>query len=284
MPRLTLGAFGVFVLRDGFLSVDAREMFGSSAGRGRLTGFEAAGAGRLAISLNCFLIRTGSANVLVDTGAGRTLDGPLGACYGFKRAPGLLDALKAAGLGPGDIDIVINTHLHFDHCGGNTLGEPGREPVPAFPRARYVVQAREWAVALDPPESERESYIPETYEPLRRAGRLRLVEGNAGVVPGVEVRLTPGHTGGHQSVKVDSEGRTLVVLGDLAPTSIHVGLRSVGYDLDPKSLDANKRRVFMEGLPDGWVYGFVHDPVHPFGRVERPGQRFVFRPLDGPAA
>ncbi len=286
LPRLTLGAFEVLVLRDGFLSVDAGEMFGSSVRKGRLAGFETAGEGRLAISLNCFLIKTGRENVLVDTGAGATLEGPLGASYGFKRDPGLLEALEAAGLGPDDIDIVINTHLHFDHCGGDTRRSPAGTTVPAFPNATYVVQAGEWATALDPPESERESYVLDTFEPLRPAGRLRLVEGDAEVVPGIEVRLSPGHTGGHQSVKATSEGRTLVILGDLVPTSIHVSVRSVGYDLDPKALYANKRRLFEEGVRDGahggWVYGFVHDALYPFGRIERPGERFVFRPLDAP--
>ena len=283
LPRLELGAFEVLVLRDGFLSVDAGDMFGAPAKAGRLPGFEVAGEGRLAIALNSFLIRTGSENVLVDTGVGWTLDGPLGAHYSFKREPGLFEALRTAGLGPEDIDVVINTHLHFDHCGGNTEAGEGGAYRAAFPKAEYVIQSREYGIGIAPPPGEAESYVRETFLPLESGFQILLVDGDEPVRPGIEVRLSPGHTGGHQSVKVTSEGRTLLILGDLVPTSIHVAVRSVGYDLDPTALYANKRRLFEEGLRGGWIYGFVHDALHPFGRVERPGERFAFRPLEAPA-
>ena len=277
--RLVLGDFEVLVLRDGFLTVDAAEMFGS-ADRGRRGGpIPKSTNDRRAISLNCFLIRTGKRLVLVDTGAGETLDGPRAESYGFFRDPGLIESLHGLGHRPENIDLVINTHLHFDHCGGNTMRGVDGSISPAFPRAEYVIQKGEWATGLNPSPSEGESYARETFLPLETSGRLRLVEGDACLCPGVIVMLSPGHTPGHQSVKLESRGRVLVILGDLVPTSAHVSLSAVsGFDLDPGETAVNKQKIFEQGLKTSWIYGFVHDARHPFGRVERPAARYVFRP------
>ncbi len=274
-----LGDFEVLVLRDGFLTVNAAEMFGSTGLGRRGEPVPRSRDDRRAISLNCFLVRTGKRLVLVDTGVGGTLDKPRAESYGFRRDPGLVESLHHLGHRPEDIDLVINTHLHFDHCGGNTKrGTDGSFP-PAFPRAEYVIQKKEWATGLNPPPSEGENYARETFLPLETFGRLRLVEDDASLYPGVAVMLSPGHTPGHQSVKLASRGRVLVILGDLVPTSAHVSLSAVsGFDLDPQETAINKRRVFEQGFEKSWVYGFVHDARHPFGRVERPAGRFVFRP------
>ncbi len=281
-PKLDLGGVEVRALRDGFLTVDVSEMFGTRR-PGRLAEiFPEDGAGRRAISLNCFLIRTPGSLVLVDTGAGSTVEGPLSRSYGYRRDPGLFEALAEDGCRAEDINLVINTHLHFDHCGGNTRKGVSGAFEPAFPRAVYAIQRRAWEFALDPPESERESLVAESYLPLEPGGRLRLVEGDVQVAPAVEVLLTPGHTPGHQSVKVEGKKATLVILGDLVPTSAHAGLSAASaHDLDPAELVRQKKRILERGSAGGWLYGFVHDPKHPFGRISRAGERFLFRPLKG---
>jgi glyoxylase-like metal-dependent hydrolase (beta-lactamase superfamily II) len=278
--RLRLGAFEVYVLRDGLLSVDAGDMFGVAPKTAWARAFPADGNNRISISLNSFLIRTADRLVLVDTGVGDSLDGRLRKSYGVRRDPGLAESLRQSGFKDNDVDVVINTHLHFDHCGGNTRRGVGGFVEPAFPRAEYIIQHGEWQTAQSPPRRERPNYRPATFRPIRERGRLRLVEGDASVCPGVDVILAPGHTRHHQCVKVESNNRVLVILGDLVPTSAHVPLsRVMSFDLDPLETRAVKKKIFEQGAAGSWLYGFGHDPVHPFGRVERPGQRFVFRPL-----
>lgn len=277
--RLKVGNFEASVLRDGFLTVDADDMFGPARRGGPGGAVSEAKGHRRAISLNCFLVRTGTVIVLVDTGIGKTLEGARAESYGFRRDPGLDESLRSQGLRPEDIDLVINTHLHFDHCGGNTIRDADGTLRPVFPKAEYVVQKREWATGLNPPPGEGESYARETFLPLEASGRLRLVEGDACLGPGVVVMLSPGHTAGHQSVKLESQGRVLVILGDLVPTSAQVSLSAVsGFDLDPGETAANKQKIFEQGSKMSWIYGFAHDARHPFGRVERSSGRYLFRP------
>jgi glyoxylase-like metal-dependent hydrolase (beta-lactamase superfamily II) len=184
------------------------------------------------------------------------------------------------GVGPQDIDLVVNTHLHFDHCGGNTRKSEkgGREPV--FPKARYVIQKGEWGVALHPGDRDGESYIRDNFLPLESAGALWLAEGDTLLCPGVSVVRTPGHTLHHQAVKVESEGAVLFILGDLVPTSAHVRTSYVmSYDLYPQQTMEAKKETFEAGLAGGWVFGFVHDPEHFFGRVAKAENKYAYRSL-----
>jgi glyoxylase-like metal-dependent hydrolase (beta-lactamase superfamily II) len=280
--RLRIGEVDVWAWSDGLLSLDGGAMFGVVPKTKWAKTFEPDSDNRIAISLNSFLIKTPGHLALVETGAGTTLEGDLGRSYEFRPGPGLLAGLRGLGFETGDVDFVINTHLHFDHCGGNTVRTPAGAWEPTFGRASYIIQKGEWETALDPPERERSSYVPETFLPLEAAGRLRLVEGDARVCPEIEVRLAPGHTRHHQCVKVESEAAVLLILGDLVPTSAHVRFAYVmSYDLFPLETMAHKKKLFEQGIGGSWTYGFVHDPVHAFGRVERPGRSYTFRPLPG---
>jgi glyoxylase-like metal-dependent hydrolase (beta-lactamase superfamily II) len=158
----------------------------------------------------------------------------------------------------------VNTHLHFDHAGGNTVAEGLRL---AFPNATYVVQARELEFARQPNARTRASYLAANFEPVAAHDRWWLLDGEAEVLPGIRVRLTPGHVPWHQSVLVSSGGDTVVFLGDVMPTSAHLPLPWImGYDLEPLRTLESKRALVREASSKGWRFLFEHDPVVVMGR------------------
>jgi glyoxylase-like metal-dependent hydrolase (beta-lactamase superfamily II) len=288
-PReISLGGLRVMGLRDGFFSLDGGAMFGVVPKTLWARRFPADDRNRITLGLNSFLVRGGEKTVLVETGIGGRLPGRLAELYALDRGEGLAAALAGAGVLPEEIDVVINTHLHFDHCGGNTRRDEAGGVVPVFPRAEHVVQRAEWEDALRPNDRDRGSYLPDNYLPLERAGRIRLAAGEERVAPGVTVVPAPGHTRGHQAVKVEGGGRTLFILGDMVPTSAHVRTSYVmSYDLFPLETMRQKKKFFEEGAAGSWIYGFIHDPDHFFGRVRR-GEKegaYEFEPLvTGPTA
>jgi glyoxylase-like metal-dependent hydrolase (beta-lactamase superfamily II) len=283
MPtRVTCGDIEVIALSDGLLAVDGAAMFGDIPKAEWPRRFPAGPDHLVEISLNCFLLKMPAELVLVDTGVGdKLVEGALSSTYAVRRERGgLAESLNSLGFKAEDIGLVINTHLHFDHCGGNTVGAESSACVPAFPRAEYVVQRGERDFALDPPPRERPNYLAETFVPVETSGRLRTVEGDADIRPGIRVLLTPGHTPYHQSVRVESRGEVLIVLGDLVPTAAHVRSSAVtSFDLAPLRSMAAKDALFSQDPTGSRAYGFVHDAVHVFGRVERVGPRHLFRPF-----
>jgi glyoxylase-like metal-dependent hydrolase (beta-lactamase superfamily II) len=195
--------------------------------------------------------------------------------YRIDRSTTLLGGLRACGLGPEDIDVVVNTHLHFDHSGGNTRLEGGRL-VPTFPRARYVVQRGEWDDATHPHERNRASYRADDFVPVADAGQLDLIDGEAVLAPGVRAVRVGGHTTHHQMVVVESGGETLVVPTDLLPTASHLPLPFVmGYDLFPVATLEAKRKLLESAAEGGWRILFYHDARTPLGRVRRDGEGYT---------
>jgi glyoxylase-like metal-dependent hydrolase (beta-lactamase superfamily II) len=222
--------------------------------------------------------------VLVDTGVGDKEDPKFQDIYGIENAgsPGptlLEDALAEAGIAPVDVRVVINTHLHFDHAGGNTRlanldasildsAEFGAEL--AFPNATYVVQRGELEFARHTNERTRASYFPKNFEPVSIANRWRLFNGDGEVVPGISLRLTPGHVPHHQCVVVRDGGETAIFLADLIPTTAHLPLPWImGYDLEPLRTLESKRSVVEEALARGWTLVFEHDAAVATARLER---------------
>ncbi len=282
VERIRLGDFEISGLRDGFFFLDGGAMFGVVPKTLWEKKCPADPQNRIKLGLNSILVKTPEALVLVETGIGSKLDRKLSGIYCVERDPGLLGALAGLGVKPEDIDFVINTHLHFDHCGGNTLLDEKGRAVPAFLRARYIIQRGEWEWATEPHEREKGSYQADNFLPLAEHGLLDLVDGGASVTTGVEVMLAPGHTARHQCVKVRSGGKTLVYLGDLAPTSSHVGLAyGMSYDLHPLENLETKKKLYEQAIAEDWILAFVHDPVHFFGKVQKRNVKFEFRPLEG---
>ena len=201
----------------------------------------------------------------------------------------LEDAIGESGFTPADIKYVINTHLHFDHGGGNTLirgqdspGRPGQAAAEvAFPNATYVVQRGELEFARHRNERTVASYLPPNFEPVTAAARWHLVEGEDEVLPGLGVMPTPGHVPHHQSVVIRDRGETGVFVGDLIPTVAHLPLPWImGYDLHPLVTLETKRRFLARAEADGWLLIFEHEPGPGVGRIELGKKGYEFRPLD----
>ncbi|RME99927.1 MAG: MBL fold metallo-hydrolase, partial [Chloroflexi bacterium] len=189
---------------------------------------------RVPFGLNCLLIRSDGKNILVDTGYGDKLGPKLVQLLGLQRPNGgLVEDLARHGVRPEDVDIVINTHLHSDHCGGNTRLENGN-PVPTFPNAQYVVQRLEWADAIAPNERTRATYLPDNYAPLHQSGQLRLISGNTVITPQVRTAVTRGHTRAHQVVILEDGNQTAVFVADMSTLHYHLQRLAwvTGYDVE----------------------------------------------------
>jgi len=237
---------------------------------------------RVGLALNCLLIQAPGANVLVDTGLGTNLtEEQLARNWGLAPGPRLLANLAAAGLRPEDISLVVNTHLHVDHCGGDVVRRDGRL-VPAFPHARYVVQRREWEDAMHPNERTRASYFPEYLLPLAEAGVLDLIDGEQQVTPFIRCLPTPGHTPGHQSVLVTSGGETAVYLGDVAPFAIHFERLAwiPAIDLLPLATMEAKRSLIQHAAENNYLLIFYHEDAHAAARLVPEGDGYRVVPVN----
>ena len=214
---------------------------------------------RIQMAMNCLLIHAGGKRILVETGAGDKLSPKLRTIYDLDEWR-ILEGLRHYGLHPEEIDIVVDTHLHFDHCGGNTRIVNGKV-VPTFPNARYVVHKGEFEHAKNPTERDRASYIPDNYLPIEAANKFSLIEADRVIAPGVELIRVPGHIADMLCVKLQGGGQTAFLFADLVPMTTHLGLPWImGYDLYPMQTLENKRKWIPEVVREGWIALFSHDP------------------------
>ena len=265
--QCTLGDFELSIFSDGTYFLDGGAFFGVVPKALWERRVHADEKNRIVAGLNSLLIRTGKHTVLVETGIGNKLAEKLAKIYGHE--PRLLQELAAAGVAPDDIDIVINTHLHFDHCGWNTIRQ-GDKIVPTFPNAKYYAQAGEYEHGCLQLERDRVSYLDDNYGPLIRSGQMTLLRGAAEIVPGVSVRIFPGHTANMQAVMVESDGKKACYISDLIPTTAHLDITWVmAYDLFPLQTIENRKRVYAEAIPEKWLMVFTHDPTTPWAYVEK---------------
>jgi glyoxylase-like metal-dependent hydrolase (beta-lactamase superfamily II) len=266
-----LGEIRYDVLSDGRFRLDGGAMFGvvpKPAWEKRLPADE---HNRVELGLNCLLLQLPDGRrLLADTGVGDRWEGRSLDELGLVRESTLVEQLQAHGLEPGDIDLVACSHLHFDHAGGNVRKRSDGKLVPAFPKARYLVQRAEWHDAGCPHERNRASYRPDDFAPLEDAGQLELLDGDTEVAPGVFLDLTPGHCPGMQVLRVVSGGQTLVYPADLMPTSAHVRPAwNMGYDLDVTATVAAKRELVARALEGDWILCFDHDAALPLARLRK---------------
>ncbi len=231
---------------------------------------------RIPLALRCLLVEHDDGLALVDTGLGNKEDAKFKDIYGVVNEgkggrTGLEDALAELGHAPEDVRWVINTHLHFDHAGGNTYREAGGAVRLAFPRATYVVQKGELEFARHTNERTAASYLPPNFEPVT----FTLVSGEADPLPGIRCLPTPGHVPFHQSVLVESAGERVCFVADLVPTAAHLPLPWImGYDLEPLVTLESKRRLYQRAEAEGWLLFFEHDPTVIAGRLGREGKGF----------
>jgi len=254
---LKLGDLEFHVLVDGYVSLDGGAMFGVIPKVMWEKKIPSDGRNRIQLAMNCLLVHAGGKRILVETGIGAKMSAKLRNIYGVE-GPFVNDRLKDYGLHPSEIDIVINTHLHFDHCGGNTRVEKDKV-IAAYPNAKYVVQRGEFEHAKHPTERDRASYIEENYVPLSGA-KLALLEADRAIAPGVELIRIPGHTANMQCVKLTGGGKTAFFLADLVPTTAHMALPWImGFDLYPMTTLENKKKWIPELVQEGWIALFCHD-------------------------
>jgi len=267
MQPLTLGDFELSIFSDGTYPLDGGAFFGVIP---KIMWSRKAAADEknyVQAGLNSLLIRTGKNNVLVETGMGNKLSERMVKFYG--QPAQLLANLAAGGVTPDDIDIVINTHLHFDHCGWNTVRKDGKV-VPTFPRAKYYAPEGEWQYARKPSERDAISYIPDNYDPLVQSSQMTLLKGGEEVLPGISVKTFPGHTAHMQAVIVESGGRTACYISDLIPTTAHIDITwGMGFDLYPLQTIESKKQYYAKAMAEKWLTVFTHDPKTPWAYVEK---------------
>ena len=271
--KRTLGALTIHALQAGGQRLDGGAMFGvvpKPLWERRIPADE---KNRIALGMRCLLVEHPDGLVLIDTGVGNKEEAKFLGIYGVEaEVPGhrsMLDAaLAAAGFSAGDVRVVINSHLHFDHAGGNTARTANGEIVPSYPNARYLVHKGEFDYATHTNERTAASYFPRNWDALKASGQLELVESGTELLSGIQMRHTPGHTPSHQSILIESAGETAVFLGDVCPTAAHVPLPWImGYDVEPLVTMESKRALWQEALAGNWLLIFEHDANTAWGRL-----------------
>jgi glyoxylase-like metal-dependent hydrolase (beta-lactamase superfamily II) len=276
MASVPLGDFRITLVREAHYWWDGGALFGvvpKTLWAGRTVPDE---WNRIRLGFNCYVVETGERTILIETGAG---DKPGERARERMNLPAgarpIHEVLAASGFDPERIDIVINSHLHWDHCGGNTALRPSG-PSPAFPRAVYYAPRGEWEHAQLRHPRDAVSYDGRSYEPLVAAGRMRLVGDVHEVAPGVRMINAPGHNRHMAIVTAESGGRTFCFFSDLVPTTIHLTPTWVmAFDLYPMECIDTKLRWLGTAAREGWICGFGHDPEVAFARVEEHKGGFV---------
>ena len=234
---------------------------------------------RIRLNMNCVFIDTGKERVLIDTGIGEKWTEREATIYGIDRKYTFADSLfLTTGCRTDDITIVVNTHLHFDHAGGNTVG---RASVPQFKNARYLVSKSEFDEAEDPHERERASYRSHDWQPLQETDQLELMPNDYEVVPGLRLQTERGHSSTMQTWRLVRGGRTVYGFADLIPTRHHLHLPWImGYDLEPAITLLFKKRILPDAVAENWLCLFYHDPEEPLCRVRDVDGKFVASPFE----
>jgi glyoxylase-like metal-dependent hydrolase (beta-lactamase superfamily II) len=273
---MQFGDFELVTLRDGFFRLDGGAMFGVVPKPLWEKRAPADERNRITLGLRPLLVR-GARTMIIDAGIGDKMDAKSVEIYGLDRARTLDHSLAAAGAAAGDIDIVLASHLHFDHAGGFTDRDAAGRLRPRFPRAQYVARRGEWDDATHTHERNRASYLPDDFQPLAEAGVLQLVDADSTIMPGVSVRRTGGHTMHHHIVMIESRGKTAVFAADLMPTTAHVDEPWImAYDLHPLDTLAFKRTFVREAIDREYLIFFEHDPRIAAGYIrEKDGKRIV---------
>ena len=287
VERRKIGGFTVHAIQAGGQRLDGGAMFGVVPKPLWERRIPADARNRIQLGMRCLLIEHPSGLILIDTGAGNKENEKFKDIYGIENegadgATMLEDGLKQIGVAPSDIALVINTHLHFDHAGGNTRTRPDGSLEITFPNATYIVRRGEYDYAMTPNERTAASYFERNYAPLEAADKIEWVSREKEIVKGVRVIPTPGHTPYHQSILIESAGERAFYLGDLVPTHAHLPLPWImGYDVEPLITLETKRRILKQAVDENWLIMFEHDATVPWGRLEHDGK--AYRLKDGAA-
>ena len=274
---MRLGALDLTIVSDGTYFLDGGNFFGivpKALWQKRAQPDE---LNRLVVGLNSVMVRAAGKTVLIETGIGNKLSEKM--ARNFSPQAKLLENLRAAECEPEQVDIVINSHLHFDHCGWNTVRDAGKI-VPTFPNATYYAPRGEWEAGKLQRERDAVSYISDNYDPLIASGQMKLLEGGEIVLPGVSVENYPGHTRAMMAIHMESEGKRACYISDLVPTTNHLDLTwGMSFDLFPLETIEQKKRFYARAIPEKWLVIFTHDPKVSAAYVERTAEgRLSYKP------
>ncbi len=234
---------------------------------------------RIELSVNCLLILCNNKKILIDTGIGDSLKPRYYDIYKYTKGPSLIDQLAEQDVDASEINFVINTHLHFDHAGGDVIHEK-KGVKPAFPNAQYIIQEKEWYEATHPNERNRASYMNVDFGALERAQQLLLINGDFQLIPGVKIVLTDGHCAGHQSVEIESEKDKAIFMGDIIPTTAHLKVSYMtAFENHPIELLQIKKKVIEKAVKERWLLIFEHDPNISMSYLEKKEGGLVLKPL-----
>ena len=266
---MQLGSTSVDVVSDGTFLSDGGAVFGQVPKSYWELMIKPDRKNRVRLALNCLLIQAQGVNILVDTGAGSKRMDKYRDQYGLNGNK-LAKGLKAHKITPRDIDIVVLTHLHFDHVGGCTKLDRSGNAVPTYPKAKYMVQARAWEEAINSNERSKSAYVEEDFVPLQTAGALELLHGDHEIISGVRVKETHGHSSGHQIVLLEAGSERIAFLGDLIPTAFHLPLPTISaWDRTPDGTLEEKRDLLKMAVDGGWLLVFGHALTQRSGYVEQ---------------
>lgn len=280
---MQLGDYAVQVIPDAEFRLDGGAMFGVVPRKLWSQVCPPDDENRIRMNMNCVFVDTGSEKVLIETGIGDKWPAKQSAMYGIDRARALTETLfEQTGVSADDVTIVVNTHLHFDHAGGNTRLDSDGNVVASFPNARYFVSRAELEHAEQPTERDRASYLPENWRPLVASGQLEPKDANYEVVPGLMMETIAGHNRSMQCWRLRRNGKTMFGFSDLVPTRAHLRLPWImGYDLYPVETLAAKKRLLPEAARNHWLCLFYHDPDEPVCRLREGEKEFVPVPYRG---
>lgn len=273
---MKLGKFQIYPVTDGYFYLDGGTVFGVVPRVLWEKIYLPDEKNRIQLALRCPLIVTKKYNILIDTGIGTKHDEKFCKIYGIDKKSNLLESLCRFGYQPKSIDLVINTHLHFDHAGGNTTFNEQGEITPTFPKAKYLIQKGELEAALDMNERTKASYIREDFLPIGDSKYLTLVDDEiAEIDKGVSLVRVGGHTRHHQCVKIESEGKVAFFLADLIPTIGHLRYSYIAaYDLFPLETLRQKKNIVKQAFDEQWLLIFQHDPKVRMGYLKKVDGRF----------
>jgi glyoxylase-like metal-dependent hydrolase (beta-lactamase superfamily II) len=276
---MRLGDIEVHLLGDGTFRLDGGAMFGVIPRPLWEKKSPPDDRNRILLGMNILLIRAGGKRILVETGGGDKWNAKQNAIYLFEASGRLPERLAALGVKPEEIDIVINTHLHFDHCGWNTRLVNG-VAVPTFSNARYIVQRKEYEHACAPTERDRASYFPDNFMPMQESGQWDFLSGDSQIMPGIEVIVVPGHIKDMQCVKITGGGQTIFFVADLVPTVAHLSYPWImGYDLYPMTTLESKHKWLPIAAKENWTVIFGHDPHMPAAKLREKEGGFDAEPV-----
>lgn len=279
--RTTLGQFEITVLTDGFFFMDGGAMFGVVPKTMWEKRTPADAQNRVLVGANTVVVRDGKHTVVIETGLGNKLNDKLRAIVGAQQL--LPQAFSEAGISLDEVDFVVNSHLHFDHCGWNTTKLDDGRVVPTFPNARYFAHRGEVEHGHRQYERDAVSYLSDNYDPLVENGQMTLLTKPQEILPGISVEVYPGHTAQLMGIHIESQGKHACYISDLIPTSAHLDPTWVmSYDLDPLTCIEQRKRFYAKAIPQQWLVLFTHDHDVPFSYLEiGPKGKPVLKPSNG---